>query len=133
MCVCVCLFVSFDYVCLFLCLVTSERVDYVKGTWEWIAAKGTQQEVLTFLEKEPKALNVDLSRLAWRLTEASFFDRVTGILKDRQVWEPVVWMYSLMSDKGGKELGEYLASQDSFRQGVWPFLKCELVNYDPQE
>jgi len=110
--------------------VTKTVVNADTTSWRYISNLAEPEKVLEFLKTSPDALNVNLEKICWRLKDPEFFNSVTSILRERQIFNDKVWAYSLISDKGGKALGEYLAWNSDFVTICGPHLKSSLVNID---
>jgi hypothetical protein len=98
--------------------------------WEYIAQSATNPECLEYLAENPSVHSLDLKPMLWRLADPKFFDSCTKILKERQIYNNDVWVYSLVSDKGGAELGEFLGQNADFRKLAGPVFNCELLAFD---
>jgi len=108
---------------------TSEPV-YDTSSWKYISQKGTDEELVTFLNESPEVMTANLEKMCWRLKDEGLFAKVCNALKSRRIYNEKVWAYSLISDKSGEFLGEFLASNQIFREYAGPALKCKLVNVD---
>jgi len=105
-----------------------------KNSWEFITnrASGTAKDILTFLESNARAYEVDLGKLSSRLaSNAKFFDEVTAVLKKREIYDERVWRYALVADKGGKELCEFLTQKDAFLDYMYPCFESAHLSYNP--
>jgi len=106
-----------------------------KSSWRYISQVGTEEEVLAFLAESPQASSVDLSKMCWRfVNNDEFFDKVVDVLRKRQIFDPRVWAYSLVCDKGRgtATLGEFLQQNTDFQEFVGPAFKSSLCTLDPE-
>jgi hypothetical protein len=109
-----------------------EKIEVAdKSSWAYLSRDGTDDEVLDFLANSPQARSVNLKKIMWRLSDPKFFDDITRVLKDRQMYNTQIWSYSLVADRGGKELGEYLSQNKKFAGEFGPAFNSDLVTYDP--
>jgi len=64
------------------------------GSWSYVSQHGDDEAVLVHLV----AANIerlDLEKIAWRMRKRKFYDRVIEICRDRHVYHPTLWSYSL--------------------------------------
>lgn len=99
-------------------------------SWEYIAQQATNPECLEYLSTTQFLPSLDLTPMLWRLSDPKFFDACTKVLKERQIYNDAVWAYSLVSDIGGVELGEFLGQNAQFRALAGPVFNCPLVAFD---
>ena len=114
-------------------IVQNKKSSDNKNNWDYITGQnGTSKDIINFLSTNPRAYEVDLSKLGDRLArDTKFFDNVTAVLKQRGIYDECVWKYSMVSDKGGAELSEYLSQQNKFLEYIHPYFKSDNFNYDP--
>merc|ERR1719445_25217 len=101
-----------------------------KNSWEYIAQQATNAEVLDFLAKNANVVALDMTPMLWRLSDPKFFDSCTSILKERQIYNDAIWAYSLVSDNGGLELGEFLGQNAQFRELAGPAFNSALCSFN---
>lgn len=104
-----------------------ESVD--ETTWEHVADWGTNAQVLEYLEQN-NLLNIDLSRIAFRMKDREFYDAALAILTAAGNFEPRLWAYSVLH--GDKEGIEQLAHnrEDLVSQLGW-VLDSPVLQLDP--
>jgi len=103
------------------------------SSWRYISNLGAPEDVLGFLESDPAALSVDLSKICWRFNEnPDFFDKVCQVLRERQIYDNRIWAYSVKLDNGrrNRELSEFLAQNEGFRGEIGRYFKSDLVTID---
>jgi len=99
------------------------------GSWASVAARGTGDEVLAFLERDsPERLDLDL--LVWRLKDRGFFDRVVALLTRRHVYRHAVWSYGFYHGDPAT-MREYLRNDDVAVMSVGDRLDSPLLAVDP--
>jgi len=115
-----------------------------KSDWGYLLGElgnGSNKDVLSFLASNARAFEVDLGdeRLGRALAaDAKLFDEVTAVLKSRGLYSEAVWRYALVSDKGGRELAEYVSMTPQLKEKwLHPFFGGDgddsSVEYDPVE
>jgi len=100
-------------------------------SWEHVSQNGTPEEVLQYLASH-NLDRTDLSKIAWRMRDADFFERVIAYLRGRHVYEPVLWSYGLQHRDEGIAR-EYLRYADGFLGSCGRWLDTPLVRLDPVE
>ncbi|OWK44511.1 hypothetical protein [Fimbriiglobus ruber] len=64
-------------------------------SWDYVSQHGTTDEVLAFLGRENvNALNLD--KIAFRMRDRAAFEAVVTLLRERHVYQPTLWSYSLL-------------------------------------
>ena len=64
-------------------------------SWEHVSQYGTNEQVLAMLGRE-NINALDLEKIAFRMKDRDFFETVLTLLKDRHVYHPTLWSYSVM-------------------------------------
>lgn len=100
-------------------------------SWEYVSQHAEADAVLAFLDTH-NVHSLDLSRIAWRLHDAAFFDSVITRLTARHCFRPDVWSYGLLHNHL-PAIREWLAQQDAFLATCGPVLESTLVTIDPVE
>ncbi len=106
-----------------------ENVD--QTTWTYIAAWGTDEQVLQYLDKA-NLFQIDLSAVAWRMQDAKFFDACLDRLEQYGRYDQILWAYSLKHNSK-KRLKEFLESNPAIVQGVGAAFQSDLVTFAPVE
>lgn len=103
------------------------RVDTT--TWDYLSQHGGGEEVLEYLYT--RNLNrISLDRIAWRMKDKTYYDRVIEVLKKRFVYNHTLWSYSIMHHDV-PQLREFLRHSDGFVETAGSFIDCEIVTIDP--
>lgn len=100
-------------------------------SWAHVSQNGSSQEVLDFLA-QANLSRLDLSQVAWRMKEKSFFLDLIAHLRARHHFSEVLWSYGIHH----RELGvarEYLGHLPSFLAACGAYLDSDLVRIDPVE
>ncbi len=108
---------------------TQSEVDL--ASWQHVSQEGTEDQVLEFLRTR-NLQAVPLERAAWRLRDKAFFERVHTILRERHVFNSVVWSYGVLHDvlPAAREL---LRHSNDFVARCGAALVTTLLTIDPVE
>jgi hypothetical protein len=99
------------------------------GSWDYVSQNGSAEEVLSFLDRENvHALNLD--RIAFRLRDRGFFEKVTALLAARHAYNPTVWSYALLHDATAVAR-QYLLHNDQLAAEAGGPLSSPLLTVDP--
>ena len=97
-------------------------------SWDYIAAWGTNEQVLAALDKANVA-KIDLGLIAWRMQDKAFWNQVLEKLDGIGVYQPTLWGYALVHRDEGR-LKEFLEAQDSIVQRVSPYFDSKWMHVD---
>lgn len=100
-------------------------------SWDYVSQNGTPDEVLAYL-KQANLQEINLAEIAFRMRDAAYFRQVTGLLRERQSFDPVLWSYALRHNEP-RELREYLGQSEPLLKQCGAFLESDLVRLEPQE
>ncbi len=106
-----------------------ESVD--ETTWAYVAAWGTNDQVLAFLKKA-NLQQLDLSAIAWRIQDRAFFDATLELLTQLGRFDSILWAYSVKHNEA-RRLTEWLESFDPITSNVGPVFKSKLLSVEPIE
>jgi hypothetical protein len=98
---------------------------------EHVSQAAGDEQVLEWLARA-NLERVDLSRIAWRLRERDFFERLLAQLRARHVYDALAWSYALLHEDP-LAAREYLRHQDAFLANCGMALESPLVTLDPLE
>jgi hypothetical protein len=99
-----------------------------KTSWDYLSQQGTADEVLAYLEQN-NLHQTDLGRIAWRLKDRAFYDKLIALLRSRKHYQETVFSYSLLHNDL-TSLRDYLALQEDLPEEP---LDSPLLNIDPVE
>lgn len=99
-------------------------------SWEYIAAWGSNEQVLDALGKANVA-KIDLGLIAWRMQDQGFWKQILEKLDGIGVYHPVLWGYALRH-RDEARLKEFLESDGSIVQSVSPYFDTSLMHVDNQ-
>jgi hypothetical protein len=97
-------------------------------SWDYIAAWGTNEQVLAALDKANVA-KIDLGLIAWRMQDKAFWNQVLERLDGIGVYQPTLWGYALVHRDEGR-LKEFLEAQDPIVQRVSPYFDSKWMHVD---
>ncbi len=98
-------------------------------SWDYISQHGTDDEVIAMLERENvAALNLD--KIAFRMRDKAFFERVVPLLKARHQYSPTLWSYALYHNAPAAAK-EFLAHADQLAAEVGGPIDTPLFTLDP--
>ena len=100
-------------------------------SWEYVSQYASADEVLDYLRKT-NLNRIDLSRIAWRLREESFFNSVVDLLDSRRHYDSTVWSYSVVHNQA-RRLSQFLSSEEGFVSKCGLVLQSPLLRIDPVE
>ncbi len=102
-----------------------------RGSWDYVSQHGTESEVLAFLEAHNLG-RVQLERIAWRMRDADLHAKVLSHLRQRHVYNDVLWSYGLMHRRPAV-IREFLSHSTAFIGRVGRAIQCQLLSLDPVE
>jgi hypothetical protein len=99
-----------------------------KTSWDYLSQQGTAEEVLAYLDQH-NLHQTKLDRIAWRLKDRPFYDKLTALLRSRKYYQETVFSYSLLHNDL-PVLRDYLASQGNLPEEP---LDSPILTIDPIE
>lgn len=98
-------------------------------SWSYVSQRGTLDEVMAYLERA-NLERLDLSRIAWRMSEKDAFLRVVELLAARHVYDRTIYAYGVhhRHDPSAREL---LLHEEGFLRPAGPLLDSPIVSIDP--
>ncbi|MBF0224487.1 MAG: hypothetical protein HQK76_03440 [Desulfobacterales bacterium] len=100
-----------------------------KTSWDYVSQNGSDEDVIEYLNQN-NINRLNLERIAFRLKNKAFFDKITEVLKKRHVYHNTVWSYSIYHNNT-KEIREYLQNCDSFVNSCGAYIDCKILTIDP--
>lgn len=100
-------------------------------TWSYVADWGSNEEVLDYL-RQANLAKVDLTRIAFRMQDESFFSAATELLAAAGAFEGALWGYAILHDIP-QRIEELLHRQDAFIDRLGARLASPLLSVEPQE
>jgi len=111
--------------------VVTTPTNFDETSWDWVAQNGSAEAVLAFLERG-NLLRLDLGAIAWRMRDRAFFTATLTRLRERLVYEGVLWSYGFLH-ADSSAMREYLRHADAFLLECGRALESPLVSIDPVE
>ncbi|MFO0820621.1 MAG: hypothetical protein U1A77_21920 [Pirellulales bacterium] len=111
--------------------VVAEPTKFDAASWAYVSQNGTNDEVLTFLQKN-NVQQLNLDKIAFRLRDKTFFQLVTALLTERRAFHATTWSYSLLHDLPAA-IQEYLRHSDPIVAICGGRLSSPLLTIDPVE
>ena len=100
------------------------------ASWEYIAAWGSNEQVLAALDRVNVA-KIDLGLIAWRMKDKGFWSAILDKLDRIGMYHPVLWGYSL-AHREAKRLKEFLEAHDAIVNAVSPVFHCSVMDVDQE-
>jgi hypothetical protein len=100
-------------------------------SWEYISQLGSNDDVLAHLDAA-NLQRLDLTKIAWRLRDRTFFNQVIGRLRTRHRYDGVLWSYGV-HHRDLVTTREYLSHASHFLNQCGLVLDSPLVTIDPVE
>ncbi len=111
--------------------VTDKPAELDKTSWAFVSQNGSADEVIEFINQQ-NVLRLDLNKIAFRMKDKSFFERAIKTLRNRYVYNHILWSYSILhNDK--QSIRELLSHADSFVKACGIYFQSELLPIDPIE
>lgn len=98
-------------------------------SWEYVSQNGTANEVLDYLNRENIAA-LDLERIAFRMKDKAFFESVLRLLRDRHIYHPTLWSYSVLHNVPSA-MREFLVHSDQLATMCGGPIESAVVTFDP--
>ena len=111
-------------------LTVVEKLSKVDtGSWDHVSQMGSNEEVIGFLEKA-NLQEIDLGRIAWRMVDKGYFERVLALLRGRKIYHALLWSFALKHD-APEAAKEFLAYQEPLAREAGGWISSTLADYDP--
>ncbi len=100
-------------------------------SWDYVSQYASAEEVLQYL-KTHSLHQTNLSRIAWRMQDAEFFNQAIDLLTTQHAFEPTLWSYGVKHNHRDA-VREFLSHHDQFVQICGPVLTSPLLDIEPVE
>ena len=111
--------------------VVDRPAEVDKSSWEFVSQNGTDDEVIEFINQK-NILRIDLNKIAFRMKDAKFFERAIKALRNRYVYNHVLWAYAVKHNQLNA-IQEYLSHANQFVANCGRYFESELLTIDPVE
>ena len=109
--------------------VVKQLTKIDKQSWDYISQYGSEDDVLNFLKTE-NVLRVNLDRIAWRVQDKAFFEKVIPLLAARHVYNNTLWSYGVKHDDV-PAIRQFLQFANQFVSQCGEWLDSPLLTIDP--
>jgi hypothetical protein len=99
-------------------------------SWEYIAQWGSNDQVLTALDKVNIA-KTDLALIAWRMQDQAFWKQVLSKLDSIGLYDPTLWGYALRH-RDDDRLKEFLEANQQIVKDVSPYFDTKFMHVDSE-
>lgn len=111
--------------------VLAEPESVNETTWSYVADWGSDEQVLKYLD-ESNLQQIDLSRIAFRLSNETTYRQVLSKLRSAGKFEPTLWAYAVRhNDRDGME--QLLQNRGDFVARLGPHFKSSVVESLPKQ
>jgi len=101
-----------------------------KTSWDYISQHGSDDDVITYLTQH-NIQRPKLSRIAFRMRNKAYFEKVIGLLQKRHVYDHTLWSYALYPPHNVTHaIREYL-EHSPFANQCGSYIDCKLLTIDP--
>jgi hypothetical protein len=109
--------------------VVSQAEAPARDDWHAIAGRGDSEAVLTAL-RERNLNRISLSKIAFRMKDADFFQAALEILRERLAYDPELWSYGIHHNDP-RAIREFLSRSGNLARKYGPALDSELLTIEP--
>jgi hypothetical protein len=102
-----------------------------KQSWDFVSQDGTEEDVIKYLRNQ-NLQPIKLNRIAFRMQDKGFFDRVIALLDNRHAYDHTLWSYGVRHNDPNR-MEEYLKHADSFVRQCGPAIDSQLLTINPVE
>lgn len=110
--------------------VTAEPQALDESSWSYVADWGTNAQVLEFLQRG-NLQRLDLSRIAFRLTDADFYQATLAVLSSSGHFDSTIWAYSVHHNDR-QAIAQLLYNHPQFTSQLGPVFRSPLIDVAPQ-
>jgi hypothetical protein len=101
------------------------------ASWDYISQQGTEDDVIKYLQAN-NLNRTKLDRIAWRMRDKAFFEKVLGLLNDRLAYDQTLWSYGIFHDVPAATR-QFLTHESGFVSRCGAYLDTPLLTIDPVE
>ncbi|MFK7819471.1 MAG: hypothetical protein AB8G99_12185, partial [Planctomycetaceae bacterium] len=111
--------------------VVTEPTSVDQESWEYVSQYASADDVLKYL-RENNLNRIELSRIAWRMQDKTFFKKSTELLDERHQFDHTLWSYAAHHNDKNR-LTEFLRNDPKFVAECGAVLDSPLLTIDPVE
>ena len=109
--------------------VTDQPAEVDESSWAFVSQNGTEDQVMEFLASE-NLLRQDLTKIAFRMQNKPFYERVVDLLKRRYRYDHTIWSYAIHhQDK--TNAADFLQQESRIANHVGRYLDSSLLKIEP--
>ncbi|MBI3037859.1 hypothetical protein HYY75_02240, partial [bacterium] len=112
----------FDFV------VVDQLTKIDKTSWQYVSQNGTDEEVIKFLQGN-NIDRLDLSLMAFRMRNGSFFKEIIDLLQSRHVYNDILWSFGIFHNEVSAAR-EFL-QHSSFANQCGLYIDTDLLTLNP--
>lgn len=101
------------------------------ASWDYVSQMGSAEEVIAFLEQN-NLNRLDLDRIAWRMRDAAFFQKVIALLGGRHHYQATLYSYSIHHNELAP-MQQFLLHRDDLVAASGSWLVSTPLTIDPVE
>ncbi len=109
--------------------VVAEPSNIDTTSWAYVSQRASDDEVLDYLEQN-NIQRIDLGRIAFRMKDKAFFEKVVALLDRRHVYNHTLWSYGVYHDAPAA-IRQFLKHADDFVAQTGEYLRSPLLVIDP--
>jgi len=113
----------------FTFLVVDQLSIHDTESWSYISQHGTSQDVTKYLN-DHNINRLDLSKIAFRMRDKTFFNEVIKLLDLRKIYNKTLWSYGLYNNEIDV-IREYLQHSNSFTSKCGTYINTNLLTLEP--
>lgn len=111
--------------------VIDRPADVDKNSWEFVSQNGTEDQVIEFLNQN-NVLRLALDKIAFRMKDKDFFARAIETLRNRYVYNHVLWSYAIKHNDVAA-IREYMTHASTIASNCGRYFRSELLELNPIE
>jgi hypothetical protein len=98
-------------------------------SWDYVSQHGSDEDVLRYLEQN-NLHRTRLDRIAFRMQDKAFFDKVVPLLARRHAYDHTLWSYGIKHNEP-EAIRQYLQHANNFVGQCGAYLVSPLLTIDP--
>ena len=110
-------------------IVVDQLTQIDQHSWPYLSQHGTEADVLHYLG-DNNIGRIDLDKIAWRLADRGFYDKLLRLLERRHIYNEAIWSYAFKHDDP-QRIEQFLLKCDSFSKKCGAALSSPLLTVDP--
>jgi hypothetical protein len=108
--------------------VSDDPDETDENSWAIVSQTGSDEEVLDFIN-EKNVLRMDLFKIAFRMKDKAFFEKIIETLRNRYVYNSELWSYSIKHNDP-EAVREYLVHETAIADNCGAAFQSPLLTVD---